>query len=66
MSNIHIGDIIKQRVMESPMTIKEFADRINCERTSVYYLFKQKSCGSQTNFYHFFSLIMITKLYFKL
>jgi len=33
MKNIHVGSIIKQKVMESSMTIKEFADRINCERT---------------------------------
>ena len=25
------------------MTIKEFADRINCERSAVYHIFKQKS-----------------------
>ncbi|MCL1933298.1 MAG: helix-turn-helix domain-containing protein [Candidatus Azobacteroides sp.] len=43
MKNIHIGSIIKQKVMESSMTIKEFADKINCERSTVYYIFKQKS-----------------------
>ena len=47
MSNIHIGDIIKQRVMESPMTIKEFADRISCERTTVYDIFERKSIDSE-------------------
>ena len=43
MSNIHIGSIIKQKVEESPFTIKEFADKINCERTTVYHIFKHKS-----------------------
>ena len=43
MKNIHIGSIIKQKVMESSMTVKEFADRINCERTAVYHIFGQKS-----------------------
>ena len=43
MKNIHIGLIIKQKVMENSMTIKEFADRINSERTTVYHIFKQKS-----------------------
>ena len=38
-----IGPIIKQKVMESSMTVKEFADRIHCERTAVYHIFKQKS-----------------------
>ena len=43
MKNIHIGSIIKQKVLESSMTIKEFADRISCERTTVYNIFQQKS-----------------------
>jgi len=43
MKNVHIGSIIKQKVKESSMTNKEFADRINCERSSVYYIFKQKN-----------------------
>ena len=47
MKNIHVGSIIKQKVMESSMTIKEFADRINCERTTVYYIFKQKSIDTE-------------------
>jgi len=41
--HIHIGPIIKQKVKESSLTVKEFADRINCERTTVYNIFKQKS-----------------------
>ena len=43
MKNIHIGSIIRQKVEESSFTIKEFADKINCERTTVYHIFKQKS-----------------------
>jgi len=43
MKNVHIGSIIKQKVEESFKTKKEFAARINCERTTVYNLFKQKS-----------------------
>ena len=43
MKNIHIGSIIKQKLAESSMTIKEFADSINCDRTTVYDIFKRKS-----------------------
>ena len=43
MKNIHIGSIIKQKLEENPMTIKEFSDRINCDRTTVYDIFKRKS-----------------------
>jgi len=42
-NDIHIGSIIKQKLEENSMTIKEFADRIHCERTTVYHIFKQKS-----------------------
>jgi len=40
---IEIGPIIKQKVLESSLTITEFASRINCERTTVYHIFKQPS-----------------------
>jgi hypothetical protein len=36
MKNIHIGSIIKQKLDESSMSIKNFADIINCDRTTVY------------------------------
>ena len=43
MNNIHIGSIIKQKVEENSLSVKEFAGRINCERTNVYHIFKQRS-----------------------
>jgi transcriptional regulator with XRE-family HTH domain len=43
MKNIHIGSIIKQKLDESSMSIKNFADIINCDRTTVYDIFKRKS-----------------------
>jgi len=49
MKNVHIGSIIKQKVKEKSMTNKEFADRINCERTNVYHIFKQKSIDIDKN-----------------
>ena len=42
-NEIHIGSIIKQKVEENSLTVKEFADRINCERTTAYHIFRQKS-----------------------
>ena len=36
-----IGEIIKQKFDESGMKKKEFADKIGCERSDVYYLFSQ-------------------------
>ena len=47
MQDIHIGPIIKQKLNEKSMTIAEFADRINCERTAVYHIFKQKSMDTE-------------------
>ena len=47
MKNIHIGSVIKQKVTENSMTAKEFANKINCERSSVYHIFKQKSIDTE-------------------
>jgi len=47
MRYIHIGSIIKQKVAESNMTIHEFADRINCERTTVYDIYERKNIDSE-------------------
>ena len=38
-----IGEIIRKKFEESGMKMKEFASKINRERTSVYYLFKKES-----------------------
>ncbi|MDR2057872.1 MAG: helix-turn-helix transcriptional regulator [Dysgonamonadaceae bacterium] len=43
MNNIHIGSIIKQKLAENSMTIKDFSEKINCDRTTVYDIFKRKS-----------------------
>lgn len=41
--NIHIGSLIKQKLEDSSLTISQFAARINCDRTTVYDIFKRKS-----------------------
>jgi len=41
--DIHIGNEIHRRLLESGMPFKEFASRLCCERNSLYYLFRQKS-----------------------
>lgn len=40
---IHIGEIIKGKVRERNMSIAEFAEKICCDRTTVYDLFKRSS-----------------------
>ena len=47
MEEMNIGAIIKQRVQECGLTIQEFADRINCHRTTVYHIFKQESMNTE-------------------
>jgi len=47
MKYIHIGSVIKQKVAESSMTTQEFANRINCERTTVYDIYERKSIDSE-------------------
>ena len=47
MNNVHIGSLIKQKFNESSMTATEFARKINCERSSIYHIFKQKSIDTE-------------------
>ena len=42
MTDIHIGSIIEQKVRSS-MSITGFADKLRCDRTTVYAIFKRKS-----------------------
>ena len=42
-NNIHIGSIIKKKLIEKSMTIMEFAKKINRDRTTVYNIFGRKS-----------------------
>ncbi|MDL2241650.1 helix-turn-helix domain-containing protein [Bacteroidales bacterium OttesenSCG-928-L03] len=67
MKDIHIGSIIKQKLRESELSPKEFAELINCDRTTVYDIFKRKSIDverlikiSQVLNYNF-----IEEIYFK-
>ncbi|MDR2835459.1 MAG: helix-turn-helix domain-containing protein, partial [Bacteroidales bacterium] len=41
--DIHIGSIIKEKWEKSSMTVTEFAEKINYHRTSVYYIFDNKT-----------------------
>ena len=50
MKDIHVGDIIKQKVEDSSMTVTEFAEKIHCERTTVYDIFERKSIDSELLF----------------
>ncbi len=43
MTNVHIGNIIRRKLAESPMSIAEFAERINRTRPTVYDIFNRKS-----------------------
>ncbi|MDR1847002.1 MAG: transcriptional regulator [Bacteroidales bacterium] len=44
---IHIGELIRQKVEEQGLSITEFARKINCERTDVYYIFKQQTLNTE-------------------
>ena len=44
---VHIGSMIKQKFIEKSMTIKEFSGKINCDRTTVYDIFKRKSIDTE-------------------
>ena len=44
---ISLGARIKQKFLESSMSIQEFADKILCHRTTVYDIFKRKSFDTE-------------------
>lgn len=43
LKEIHIGRIIKSLIDEREISYSDFAEYMNCERTSIYYLFRSKS-----------------------
>ena len=43
MKDIHIGSISRSKLEESPLSIAEFAERINRTRPTVYDIFNRKS-----------------------
>ncbi len=42
-NDVHIGQIIKSVFDESGMTVSELAQRLRCERTNVYTIFRRRS-----------------------
>lgn len=43
LKNIHIGELIKEKLHERGFTYAEFARKLNCDRTNVYNIVKSKS-----------------------
>ncbi|MDD2595528.1 MAG: hypothetical protein PHD11_06920 [Bacteroidales bacterium] len=43
VNQVHIGNLIKQVVDGKGISYQEFAKKLHCERSSVYYLFRCKS-----------------------
>lgn len=41
--NVHIGELIKQKIEEKHISISQFAKAIHCSRTNVYHIFTLKS-----------------------
>ncbi|MDR1348612.1 MAG: XRE family transcriptional regulator [Prevotellaceae bacterium] len=45
-NEVHIGNIIRQKVSQSSLTVTEFANQINKTRENVYDIFKRSSIDS--------------------
>jgi len=43
MQNIHVGEMIKQKVKERGIKITDFAQAIHCNRNNVYSIYRRKS-----------------------
>ncbi|MDR0754301.1 MAG: helix-turn-helix domain-containing protein [Prevotellaceae bacterium] len=46
-NEIHIGNIIRQKVNQSSLSVAEFAKRINKTRENVYDIFKRSSIDTE-------------------
>jgi len=47
LQDIHIGSIIKEKVEEQKLSVSEFARKINCDRTNVYYIYGCKTIDTE-------------------
>lgn len=47
MEKIDIGKKIKEKFLESNLTINEFSELLNCERTNIYRIFQRKSVDTE-------------------
>lgn len=44
---LHIGEIIRQEMIRQERTPTWLAKKINCERTNIYYIFRQPSINTE-------------------
>ena len=63
----HIGSIIEQKFRESSMTVQEFSNKINRERTTVYGIFKRETIDIETliRISHALNFDFINEIYFN-
>ncbi|MDR3218617.1 MAG: transcriptional regulator [Dysgonamonadaceae bacterium] len=47
MKTVHIGSIIRQKVNESGISVKNFAKMLHCSESNAYSIFKRKSIDSE-------------------
>ena len=47
LQDIHIGSIIKEKVEEQKLSVSEFARKISCDRTNVYYIYECKTIDTE-------------------
>lgn len=50
INNIHIGNIIRRKLIENNISITEFAKMLSCDRRNVYDIFERKSIDTDLLF----------------
>lgn len=50
INNIHIGNIIRRKLIENNISITEFAKMLCCDRRNVYDIFERKSIDTDLLF----------------
>lgn len=68
---LHIGEIIKREMERQERSPSWLAHKINCQRSNIYYIFKQKSINTELllliskalnhNFFSYYSDAIILK-----
>lgn len=67
INEIHVGQVIKSLLDERSISYAEFAEFLNCERASVYYLFQVKSMDIEKliKISRYLNYDIITNTYYK-
>lgn len=73
VNNIHIGNLIQEKVKEKNISVVNFAKMLNCDRTNIYRIYNRKSIDVEllerisinlkTDFFKIYSIDIENKIF---